>query len=99
MHTQKTSPRASHGRGATTGECPPGQGMDSIMANIETWLKFDSDADEEPSHAAEIFKDSRGDWLVGWWNEAVGIVTYREFGTRALAAEWLEAGGYQDFTA
>ena len=68
------------------------------MTVSETWLKFDAETDEEPSHAATVEKTTYG-YRVGWWNESVGLVTDVDFSTLEDAHEFLERGGYSDFTA
>lgn len=64
----------------------------------ETWLLFDAEDDEEASHAASVTKTDDG-YRVGWWNEAVGLVTNVDFDKLEDAHYWLEDADYIDFTA
>ena len=66
---------------------------------LDVWLAFDSPEDEEASHEANIFFTPDGRFDVQWYNNAVGLVSHREFSTYAEAAKWLEDGGYQDFSS
>ena len=64
----------------------------------ETWLKFDSEYDEEPSHEANLFKTELG-YTVEWYHVSVGQITHAEFDTIDEARTWLEEKGFADFTA
>ena len=66
---------------------------------LDVWLAFDEPEDEEASHEANIFYTADGKFDVQWYNNAVGLVTHREFETYAEAAQWLTDGGYQDFSS
>lgn len=65
---------------------------------METWLKFDSYDDEEPSHAAEVAGDDDKGYVVSWWNESVGLVTGVHYDTLERAHADLTQAGYADFT-
>lgn len=65
---------------------------------LDVWLAFDHPEDEEASHEANTFATERG-FVVEWYHTAVGLVTERWFPTYEEACAWLEACGYQDFTA
>jgi len=66
----------------------------------ETWLKFDSDDDEDASHEATVDRHVDGErYVVGWCHADVGQVTERTFDTLEAAHAFLEGAGYADFTA
>lgn len=64
----------------------------------DVWLAFDDPEDDEPSHEANIYRGQHGA-TVEWYHTAVGLVSSRHFDTYADARSWLEAAGYQDFSA
>lgn len=66
---------------------------------LDVWLAFDEPEDEEASHEANIYYTADGTFDAKWYNNAVGLVTTRNFPTYADAAKWLEDGGYQDFSS
>lgn len=66
---------------------------------LDVWFLFDLPEDEEASHEANIFRTANGRFSAEWYNNAVGLVTAREFSTYEEAAKWLTDGGYQDFSS
>ena len=66
---------------------------------LGVWLAFDQPDDDEASHEANIYADPDGGFISAWYNNAVGLVTERWHWTFLEACAYLEAGGYQDFTA
>lgn len=65
---------------------------------LDVWFKFDSDADEDPSHEANTYMTDMG-FVVEWSNTSVGQVTRVEFATLVDAHNWLEDSGYVDYTS
>lgn len=65
---------------------------------IDVWLAFDHEDDEEASHEANTYMTDDG-YCVEWYCNAVGLVTHERFDTLTGAHDWLEAGGYQNYTA
>jgi hypothetical protein len=66
---------------------------------LDVWLAFDEPEDEEASHEANTYRTETGRYRVEWYNNAVGLVSWREFATYDEAAEWLTNNGYQDFSS
>lgn len=93
------------------GECIPNSSIPEAIATIvsdalgitdftdETWLKFDADDDEDPSHTATVERNDDEGYVVSWWHEDVGLVTDVNFDTLEDAHAWLEDAGYADYTA
>ena len=65
---------------------------------MQTWLKFDNDTDEDPSHGAHIITEHGVTWIE-WWNEAVGIVRTVHATSVQNAERWLTDRGFTNFTA
>lgn len=66
----------------------------------ETWLRFESDTDEEPSHEANVIPSPDGyGFLIETSHTAVGQVSTVHRDTLLGAHDYLTAEGFQDFTA
>ena len=65
---------------------------------MQTWLKFENDTDEEPTHTANVFT-GRDEVRITLWNEGACQVTTVHKDTMTEAEQWLESAGFQDFTA
>lgn len=65
----------------------------------DVWLKFENDADEEPTYEANTFLDKDGDYVIEWYHTAVGQVMAVYFSTYADAEAWYSENGFEDFTS
>lgn len=65
---------------------------------MQTWLKFENDTDEEPTHTANIFSED-DEVRIEWWNEDVGVVSTVYAPSIQNAHRWLTDHGFTDFTA
>lgn len=66
---------------------------------VDVWLRFDKEDDEESEAEANVFTDDPDHFRVEWYLTAVGLVTRVYFETYDKAREWLEAEGFEDFSA
>lgn len=68
---------------------------------LDVWFRFNHDDYGEglAEYEANVFADSRGGYVVAWYHNDVGLVTYEEFPTYGAARQWLLDAGFEDFTA
>lgn len=70
------------------------------LEQLDVWLKFSEYEDAElAEYEANTFRENDGTYRVGWYHNAVGLVTSEYFDTYEEAKEWYEENGFQDFTA
>lgn len=62
----------------------------------ETWLKFDSEDEDEASYEAYIYKTEHG-YTADWNHTAVGLASSVDFGTLEEAQAWLAENGFTVF--
>ena len=66
---------------------------------LDVWLRFDSPDDEESEAEANIRED-RGSYVADWSLTAVGLVkSSPEFDSYHDAETWLEAEGFENYSA
>lgn len=65
---------------------------------MQTWIKFENDTDEEPTHTANVFT-GRGEVRITLWDEGAWQVTTVRKDTMSEAKQWLESEGFQNLTA
>lgn len=65
---------------------------------VDVWLRI-PEGEEESEAEANVFADDPDHFRVEWYLTAVGQVTEVYFETYEKAREWLEAEGFEDYSA
>lgn len=65
---------------------------------LDVWLRI-PEGEEESEAEANVFADEPEHFRVEWYLTAVGQVITKHFDTYGEARAWLEAAGFEDFSA